>query len=43
MFFASAYLAGSQSTSSSTLMVLEVILLIVGLIITFKSYSRGEE
>ena len=43
MFFAGAYLQGSQSTSLTTFMVLEVILLVVGLIITFKSYSRGDE
>ena len=43
MFFASAYLQGSQNTSSWTFMVLEIILLIVGLIITFNSYRRGEE
>ncbi|SRR6266496_3233600 len=43
MFFASAYLQGSQSTSTTTFMILEVVLLVVGLIITFKSYSRGEE
>ena len=43
MFFASAYLQGSQNTSSSTFMVLEIILLIVGLIITFNSYRHSEE
>jgi hypothetical protein len=43
MFFVGAYLQGSQSTSSTTFMVLEAILLVVGFIITFKSYSRGEE
>jgi len=43
MFFASAYLQGSANTSATTFMVLEVVLLVVGLIITFKSYRRGEE
>ena len=43
MFFAGAYLQGSANTSATTFMVLEVILLIVGVIITFKSYSGGEE
>jgi hypothetical protein len=43
MFFAGAYLQGSQNTGSATFMVLEAILLLVGLIITFKSCSRGEE
>jgi len=43
MFFAGTYLKGSASTSATTFIVLEIILLIVGLIITFKSYSRGEE
>ncbi len=43
MFFASAYLQGSANTSTTTFMVLEVVLLVVGLIITFKSYRRDEE
>lgn len=43
MFFAEAYLQGSARTSTTTFIVLEVLLLIVGLIITFKSYSRGGE
>ena len=43
MFFASAYLQGSANTSATTFMVLEVILLVVGLIITFKSYRRGDD
>ena len=42
MFFASAYLKGSANTSSRTFMILESILLIVGLIITFKSFSKGK-
>lgn len=40
MFFASAYLQGAANTRTTTFMVLEVVLLIVGLIITFKSYGR---
>lgn len=43
MFFAGAYLKGSANTSTTTFIVLEIILLIVGSIITFKSYSRGKE
>ena len=43
MFFAGAYLRSSANTSATTFMALEVILLIVGLIITFKSYSRNED
>lgn len=43
MFFASAYLQGAANTSTTTFMVLEVVLMVVGLIITFKSYGRGEE
>ncbi len=40
MFAAGAYLQGSANTSATTFMILEGILLIIGLIITFKSYSR---
>lgn len=40
MFAASAYLQGSSNTSALVFMIVEGILLIVGLIITFKSYSR---
>jgi hypothetical protein len=40
MFFASAYLQGAANTRTTTFVVLEVVLLIVGLIITFKSYGR---
>ena len=40
MFFASAYLQGSASTSVTTFMVLEVALLVMGLVITFNSYRR---
>ena len=43
MFFASAYLQGSANTSATTFMVFEVVLLVVGLIITFKSYRRGDD
>jgi hypothetical protein len=43
MFFASAYLQGAANTRTTTFMVLEVVLLIVGLIITFKSYRRDSE
>jgi len=42
MFAAGAYLQGSANTTATTFMVLEVILLVVGLIITFKSYSRAD-
>ena len=40
MFFASAYLKQSASTSSEVFIAVEVILLLVGLVITFKSYSK---
>ncbi|HSL41935.1 MAG TPA: hypothetical protein VK897_00790 [Anaerolineales bacterium] len=40
MFAASAYLQGSANTSPSVFMVLEGILLVVGLILTFKAYSH---
>jgi hypothetical protein len=43
MFFASAYLQGSASTSATTFMVLEFVLLVIGVIITFKSYRQGDE
>lgn len=42
MFAASAYLQGSANTSATAFMILEGILLVIGLIITFKSYSRGD-
>jgi hypothetical protein len=42
MFAASAYLQGSANTSAAVFMVLEGILLINGLIITFKAYSRDD-
>lgn len=41
MFAASAYLQSSAKTSPTIFMVLEGILLIIGLIITFKSYRRN--
>ncbi|MCK6583103.1 MAG: hypothetical protein L6Q49_08405 [Anaerolineales bacterium] len=43
MFFAGAYLQGSANTSATTFMILEVILLLIGLVITYKSYSRDEK
>jgi hypothetical protein len=43
MFAASAYLQGSANTSMTIFMIIEVILLIIGIIITFKSYSRGDK
>jgi hypothetical protein len=43
MFAAGAYLQGASNTSATTFMVLEIVLLIIGLIITFKSYSRSKE
>jgi hypothetical protein len=41
MFAASAYQQGSAATSSTTFMVLEGILLVLGLIMTFKAYRRA--
>jgi hypothetical protein len=43
MFAASAYLQGSANTGATVFMVLEGILLIIGLIITFKAYSRDNK
>ena len=40
MFFASAYLQGAATTRTTTFMLLEVVLVVVGLIITFNSYRR---
>jgi hypothetical protein len=40
MFAASFYLRGSANTSPIVFMVLESILLIIGLILTFKAYVR---
>lgn len=41
MFFASQYRRASADTSPGIFMVLEAFLLLVGLLITFKSYSRS--
>jgi len=43
MFAAGLYQRGSATTSTTVFMVLEGILLIFGLIITFKAYSRGDK
>ncbi len=43
MFFAGAYLQGSTNTNATTFMILEVVLLLIGLVITYKSYSRDEK
>jgi hypothetical protein len=43
MFAASTYLQASTGTSPTTFMILEGILLMIGLIITFKSYSRDDQ
>lgn len=40
MFAAGRYQRGSAATSASTFMALESILLVVGLVISFKAYSR---
>jgi hypothetical protein len=40
MFAAGAYQQGSANTSATVFMVLEGILLIFGLIMTFKAYRR---
>jgi len=40
MFAASLYQRGSAATSTTVFMVLEGVLLVFGLIITFKAYSR---
>jgi hypothetical protein len=40
MFAAGSYQRGAANTSTTVLMVLEGILLVVGLIMTFKAYSR---
>lgn len=42
MFAASLYLRGSASTGTTVFMVLEAILLVIGLIMTFKAYSRDD-
>ena len=40
MFAAGSYLQNSENTSATVFMILEGVLLLIGLIITFKSYSR---
>lgn len=40
MFAAGQYQRGSASTSSATFVALEGILLVIGLVMTFKAYSR---
>jgi uncharacterized membrane protein HdeD (DUF308 family) len=42
MFAAGAYQRESANTSNAVFMVLEAILLVLGLIMTFKAYSRAE-
>jgi hypothetical protein len=42
MFAAGLYQRGSANTSASVFMVLEAILLVIGLIMTFKAYSRTD-
>jgi len=41
MFAAGLYQRGSANTGASVFMILEAFLLLIGLIITFKSYSRS--
>ena len=43
MFAAGLYQRGSAKTSPTTFMVLEGILLVLGLIMTFKAYRRHEQ
>ena len=43
MFAASTYLQGSANTSATVFMILEGILFVIGLIITFKSYRRDDK
>jgi hypothetical protein len=43
MFAAGLYRRGSANTSTAVFMVLEGILLVIGLIMTFKAYSRVEK
>ena len=43
MFAAEQYRSGSASTSPTTWMLLEGILLVVGLILTFKAYRRDKK
>ncbi len=42
MFAAAAYLKGSANTSTTVFIIIEAVLLIIGLIITFKSYTGGK-
>ena len=42
MFAAASYLQGSANTSTTAFIIIEVVLLIIGLIITFKSYTGGK-
>lgn len=42
MFAANLYLRGSASTSAGAFMLIEGVLLIVGLILTFKAYTGGK-
>jgi hypothetical protein len=43
MFAAGRYQRGSANTSAKAFMVLEGILLVAGLVMTFKAYSRDEK
>lgn len=43
MFAAGTYQQGAANTNASVFMVLEAILLVVALIITFKAYSRDDK
>ena len=42
MFAAGAYKQGAASTPTPVFMVLEGILLVCGIVLTFKAYTRGE-
>jgi hypothetical protein len=42
MFAAGTYQRGAASTPTSVLMGLEIVLLLCGLVMTFKAYSRDE-
>jgi len=43
MFAASLYQRSAANTSATVFMVLEGILLVLGLIMTFKAYCRGKK
>jgi hypothetical protein len=43
MFAASLYQRGSANTSATVFMILEGLLLVIGLVMTFKAYSPGRE